>query len=430
MQLPTPTCVLIGSEHRFLMANPAYEKFFSRSVVGKRAREVFTPEELGHYLPLLDQVHETGTPYVGRELPVKRVDEFGKIHELWVDLGLYPYQDDDEQIQGVQVLIYDVTQQVTDRRRLHESEERFRQVSENLTDHVVHVMDLDPSQISYVSPSYERIWKRSIESVYSDPQSFLERVHPEDRDRLLEAMSFQNRGKSSQVEYRLLFEDGSIRWIQDNSFPVMNSEGRAFRATGIAQDITERKFSEARLKESGAKLLTITNAIPQMVWSTLPDGYHDFYNDRWYAFTGVPPGSTDGEGWNQMFHPNDRDRAWKAWRHSLSTGDPYEIEYRLRHHSGNHRWTLGRALPVREDSGQIIRWMGTCTDIQEIRETGEELTAAVQDLKVEREMREKFVAALTHDMRTPLTSAKLAGQLILKINGVPSAVKSLAEPIR
>jgi len=81
----------------------------------------------------------------------------------------------------------------------------------------------------------------------------------------------------------------------------------------------------------------------------------------------MPAGSTDGEAWNGMFHPDDQDRAWGIWRQSLETGAPYEIEYRLRHRSGDYRWTIGRALPVRDDQGRIIRWIGTCTDIHETK---------------------------------------------------------------
>lgn len=116
----------------------------------------------------------------------------------------------------------------------------------------------------------------------------------------------------------------------------------------------------------------LTDAMPQMVWSTLPDGFHDYYNARWYEFTGMPPGSTDGEGWNGMFHPDDQDYAWGIWRHSLETGEPYEINYRLRHHSGEYRWTLGRALPLRNERGEIVRWIGTCTDIHESKMMAEE----------------------------------------------------------
>ena len=117
--------------------------------------------------------------------------------------------------------------------------------------------------------------------------------------------------------------------------------------------------------------------MPQMVWSTLPDGFHDYYNARWYEFTGVPVGSTDGEGWNDIFHPEDQQRAWTVWRHSLATGDPYEIEYRLKHHSGAYRWTLGRAVAIHDDEGRITRWFGTCTDIDELKrlEQGRELVS-------------------------------------------------------
>jgi two-component sensor histidine kinase len=91
----------------------------------------------------------------------------------------------------------------------------------------------------------------------------------------------------------------------------------------------------------------------------------------------VPAGSTDGAGWNGMFHPEDQDRAWEKWRHSLETGEAYEIEYRLRHRSGQYRWVLGRALPVRDEKGRIVRWMGTCTDIEDQKRIEAELAEAV-----------------------------------------------------
>lgn len=111
----------------------------------------------------------------------------------------------------------------------------------------------------------------------------------------------------------------------------------------------------------------LADSIDQMIWSTRPDGYHDYYNRRWYDYTGVAEGATDGEAWNGMFHPDDRERAWAIWRRSLESGEPYHIEYRLRHRSGDYRWVLGRAQPVRDAAGRIVRWYGTCTDIHELR---------------------------------------------------------------
>lgn len=124
---------------------------------------------------------------------------------------------------------------------------------------------------------------------------------------------------------------------------------------------------EADAAASDRRFQAMAGAMPQMVWTTQPDGYHDFYNERWYDFTGVPRGSTDGEAWNGMFHPEDQERAWTRWRHSLATGEPYEVEYRLRHHTGAYRWTLGRAMPLRDAEGRVERWFGTCTDIEDLK---------------------------------------------------------------
>ena len=117
------------------------------------------------------------------------------------------------------------------------------------------------------------------------------------------------------------------------------------------------------LRDRDVGFREIADAMPQMVWSTLPDGFHDYYNRRWYEYTGAPAGSTDGEGWNGMFHPDDQPRAWQRWRECLASGDPYEIEYRLRDREGSYRWVIGRANPIRDETGAIIRWIGTCTDI-------------------------------------------------------------------
>lgn len=130
--------------------------------------------------------------------------------------------------------------------------------------------------------------------------------------------------------------------------------------------ITELPLGDDRaLQSAGAAFHALADTMPQLVWSTLPDGSHDYYNARWYEFTGVPIGSTDGEGWAGMFHEDDQPKAWEKWNHSLATGEPYEVEYRLRHHTGEYRWMLGRAYPILDADGAIQRWIGTCTDIEE-----------------------------------------------------------------
>lgn len=153
-----------------------------------------------------------------------------------------------------------------------------------------------------------------------------------------------------------------------NGLSALQREGLAVLAANVMALLSARRSGlRAALDhdEQEERFRILADTMPQMVWATRPDGFHDYYNARWYEFTGMPPGSTDGEGWNEMFHPDDRERAWTMWRHSLNTGEPYEIEYRLRDAMGRYRWTLGRALPIRAPDGTIRRWFGTCTDIDD-----------------------------------------------------------------
>jgi PAS domain S-box-containing protein len=171
---------------------------------------------------------------------------------------------------------------------------------------------------------------------------------------------------------------------------INTAEPRAWSAEEVAfieavaettWDAVQRVEAVAALRESEEKFRAIANSIDQMIWSTRPDGFHDYYNDRWYEFTGMPYGSTNGDGWNAMFHPEDRDRAWAVWQRCLETGEPYHIEYRLRHHDGAYRWVLGRAQAVHDEDGRITRWFGTCTDIQDIVDAREVLAQSREQLE-------------------------------------------------
>lgn len=179
--------------------------------------------------------------------------------------------------------------------------------------------------------------------------------------------------------YQKVMSERQPRRVED-FVPGLQSWYEAYAAptedgiTVFFANIDDRKAAEQALKTSAQQLRKTLDHIPQMVWSTRADGYHDYFSSLWYEFTGVEPGTTDGDGWNSMFHPDDRERAWQSWRQALSTGRPYEIEYRLRHVSGEYRWVLGRAWAERDDQKRIVRWYGTCTDIHDRMVAEEALT--------------------------------------------------------
>lgn len=150
----------------------------------------------------------------------------------------------------------------------------------------------------------------------------------------------------------------------------------------LRDEVTESlRVVDAELQRSERRFQTIADAMPQLVWSTLPDGYHDYFNQRWYEFTGMAPGSTMGEVWHDLLHPDDRERAARRWQHSLDTGEPYEIEYRFKAADGGYRWFIGRAVPIRDRAGRIERWFGTCTDIHDKKLAEGALVAAQDQLK-------------------------------------------------
>ena len=121
------------------------------------------------------------------------------------------------------------------------------------------------------------------------------------------------------------------------------------------------------LDSTHAELQLVVESMPQIVWIARPDGWHTYFNRQWLDFTGLTLEESLGHGWNPPFHPEDRSRAAARWEQATSTGEPYEIEYRLRRSDGIYRWMLGRASPLRDAAGDIVKWFGTCTDIEEFK---------------------------------------------------------------
>ncbi|WP_286761797.1 sensor histidine kinase [Salegentibacter sp. UBA1130] len=181
---------------------------------------------------------------------------------------------------------------------------------------------------------------------------------------------------------------------------------------------SERSFSKMSLEQNAREFKFVIDLMPHMVWATRPDGYHDFYNQRWYDFTGLTYEKTKDKGWSLVLHPDDYERAWEIWKHSWDTGRPYNIEYRMRRFDGTYNWFLARAEPLKDDNGKILKWFGTCTDIQEQKEILEERERTKEALKISNQDLNKsfeelsrinleldnFVYSASHDLKTPLNN--------------------------
>jgi PAS domain S-box-containing protein len=194
--------------------------------------------------------------------------------DTWWENRFYPSPE------GLSVFATNITERKRVEEQLQQSDQRFRQLAESITE-VFWMTDPDKQQVLYVSPGYEKIWGRPCESVYEQPTAWMDAIHPDDRPRVeRSAMTQQVLGRYDE-EYRIIRPDGSVRWIRDRAFPIKDTSGRAYRVTGIAEDITERKLAEEELKKEKEILEKIFDNIPVMIGFVGDDGGVKLVNPEW-----------------------------------------------------------------------------------------------------------------------------------------------------
>jgi PAS domain S-box-containing protein len=177
--------------------------------------------------------------------------------------------------------------------------------------------------------------------------------------------------------------DGVFRPFLTRINPTFDVQGRVTHWFGVNTDISPQLKAEDLAAKTDARFRLIADSMPQMVWAADAAGAADYFNARWYEFTGVPIGSTDGDGWIPLLHPDDRDPAENAWRLALSSGSAHRQEHRLRHHSGAYRWVLANAQPERDAAGEVTRWYGSYTDIEDIVQARRVLQRSRDSLELE-----------------------------------------------
>jgi PAS domain S-box-containing protein len=165
----------------------------------------------------------------------------------------------------------------------------------------------------------------------------------------------------------------------------------------------ERKQSERDLAASEQRYRFLAESIPQMVWTARPDGALDYYNQRWSDYTGMTSEQTQSEGWKPILHPDDYQRTGEVWDRSIATGSVFSIEYRLKRANDQmYRWHLGRAVPFRDENNTIVKWFGTCTDIDDQKRLQMELAEAKQAAEAAAQAKTNFLANISHEIRTPI----------------------------
>jgi PAS domain S-box-containing protein len=251
---------------------------------------------------------------------------------------------------------------------LRKSEERFRQITDSIRD-VFFITNFDSTHMYYVSPAYETIWGRSCASLYQDPKSWAEAIHPDDRPHVVkEFMETARTGFS--YDYRVVRPDGEMRWVQVRSFPIVNKDGVPYRTAGIVTDVTDRKGTEHALNEANNRYQRVVRAANVGLWEWHLSSKSLYISPEAKQQIGLAADALSGryDQWTERLHPDDKDRALKYLREYVrNPHGPYVQEYRLAHKDGSYRWFLAIGDAELGAEGETLRLLGAHVDITERR---------------------------------------------------------------
>jgi PAS domain S-box-containing protein len=303
--------------------------------------------------------------------------------------------------QGRATISRDLRPEIVSRQALIDSE----QLLQNITSAAPAALWMSDATglITYANQTWTKWTGQKPEEVLGT--GWLDAILPEDRIRAAEKfMRDIETRRPYEVDFRLLFADGSIHWCIATGNPQYNEDGAFIGYIGACTDVTEKKIIDIELEEKNAELNAqirqfefVTDFMPVQLWTAKITGELDYINKQAIDFFGVPAADIIGPKWLEQVHPDDREACIRAWVASLESGTLYQFEFRLRDKDGNYKWHLARALPF-ISNGEVIKWFGTNTDIDEQKQL--------------QRQKDDFLGIASHELKTPVTSIKAYAQVL------------------
>jgi PAS domain S-box-containing protein len=230
-------------------------------------------------------------------------------------------------------------------------------------------------------------------------------VHPDDRAAMQErwdhAIATQ---RYFEAEFRLRRYDGQYRWFLGQAQARRAPGDRILKWYGTNTDIQQQRVLQEQVLASQKRFQQLLETLPQMAWTSRPDGGMSYYNQRWYDYTGSTLAETRDWGWEHFLHPDDLPTTLRLWRHSIATGEPFEAEHRWRNSQGQYRWFLARGEVIRDKDGEVTVWVGANTDIHEFKQVQKQLEDRNARLMRTNEDLDNFIYTASHDLKQPISN--------------------------
>src|SRR5882757_6017768 len=374
-ELSPDAVILTDNDFHVLRVNKEFTRIFgytAEEVVGQWLPDLIVPEELrAEALKNRDRLSS------GNKVELETIRQRKDGVRLDVSVVAKGISLGSEQV-GIYLIYRDISERKKAERKLRRSEANLLE-SQRLVHMCSWGYDLSSGMVTF-SPEAKRIYDIKSDQDMCAADFFLDGFHPEDRPVHEEMFRRAQRDKTGyEVSYRIVLPDGSIKHIYSVAHPVLNQSGELVEYFGTSMDVTEqwkarteleKAFEEIKQRTEAARrsereLRDVVNTVPAHVWRTSPEGQVDFVNDRWLQFTGLALEEAFGWKWEAVVHSDDRTRVDADWHTALKNGRAMDSEARVRRADGEYCWWFRRKVPLREETGKLVRWYGTAIDIED-----------------------------------------------------------------
>jgi PAS domain S-box-containing protein len=356
----------VAADGTLLHMNPAGLEFIeadqATDALGRSVFDLVIPEHRAAF----QQMHENVIQ--GKKQTLQFQVQGFKGARRWLETYAVPFRNPLTKAVEHLAISHDITERKEAEDAIRTGERKFRAIYEQAPTGIA-ILDSLSGRFTQINKKYCDIVGYSQEEMLD--RTFQDITHPDDLQPDLNQMQQLLVGQISsfQMEKRYIRKNGEIIWVHLTCVPLWLEPTDPRLHIAMVEDITHQKQGEKSIRESEERFRLLIEAIPQQVWTAQPDGLLDYVNQRVLDYFARPLEAISGHGWQELLHPDDLPVCLTRWAESLETKKPYEIEFRLRRGRDQaYRWHLGRAVPIFNQEGQVVRWFGTNTDITEFKQ--------------------------------------------------------------